>query len=42
MRYFQVGTVPLSAGYRRVPLFSKSGANLEPSSLFIYVWYYRE
>ncbi|XP_032763207.1 1-phosphatidylinositol 4,5-bisphosphate phosphodiesterase zeta-1 [Rattus rattus] len=32
----------MNKGYRRVPLFSKSGANLEPSSLFIYVWYYRE
>ncbi|XP_030110971.1 1-phosphatidylinositol 4,5-bisphosphate phosphodiesterase zeta-1 isoform X5 [Mus musculus] len=32
----------MNKGYRRVPLFSKSGANLEPSSLFIYVWYFRE
>nr|XP_048288455.1 1-phosphatidylinositol 4,5-bisphosphate phosphodiesterase zeta-1 isoform X2 [Myodes glareolus] len=38
-------TVPLlcmNKGYRRVPLFSKAGANLEPSSLFVYVWYIRE
>ncbi|XP_031239595.1 1-phosphatidylinositol 4,5-bisphosphate phosphodiesterase zeta-1 isoform X3 [Mastomys coucha] len=32
----------MNKGYRRVPLLSKSGANLEPSSLFIYVWYFRE
>ncbi|XP_059114712.1 1-phosphatidylinositol 4,5-bisphosphate phosphodiesterase zeta-1 isoform X1 [Peromyscus eremicus] len=32
----------MNKGYRRVPLFSKAGANLEPSSLFIYVWYIRE
>ncbi|XP_021021351.1 1-phosphatidylinositol 4,5-bisphosphate phosphodiesterase zeta-1 isoform X3 [Mus caroli] len=32
----------MNKGYRRVPLFSKSGANLEPSSLFTYVWYFRE
>ncbi|KAL1775653.1 1-phosphatidylinositol 4,5-bisphosphate phosphodiesterase zeta-1 isoform X2 [Sigmodon hispidus] len=38
-------TVPvlcMNKGYRRVPLFSREGANLEPSSLFIYVWYIRE
>ncbi|CAO2607063.1 1-phosphatidylinositol 4,5-bisphosphate phosphodiesterase zeta-1, partial [Lemmus lemmus] len=38
-------TLPLlcmNKGYRRVPLFSKAGANLEPSSLFVYVWYIRE
>ncbi|XP_051010589.1 1-phosphatidylinositol 4,5-bisphosphate phosphodiesterase zeta-1 [Acomys russatus] len=32
----------MNKGYRRVPLFSREGANLEPSSLFIYVWYIRE
>ncbi|XP_034368020.1 1-phosphatidylinositol 4,5-bisphosphate phosphodiesterase zeta-1 isoform X1 [Arvicanthis niloticus] len=32
----------MNKGYRRVPLLSKSGATLEPSSLFIYVWYFRE
>ncbi|XP_038174206.1 1-phosphatidylinositol 4,5-bisphosphate phosphodiesterase zeta-1 [Arvicola amphibius] len=35
-------TLPLlcmNKGYRRVPLFSKAGENLEPSSLFVYVWY---
>lgn len=31
-----------STGYRRVPLLSKAGENLEPSSLFVYVWYIRE
>ncbi|XP_057645812.1 1-phosphatidylinositol 4,5-bisphosphate phosphodiesterase zeta-1 [Chionomys nivalis] len=38
-------TLPLlcmNKGYRRVPLFSKAGENLEPSSLFVYVWYIRE
>ncbi|KAM6216297.1 1-phosphatidylinositol 4,5-bisphosphate phosphodiesterase zeta-1 [Rhynchocyon petersi] len=29
----------LNRGYRRVPLFSKTGENLEPASLFVYVWY---
>ncbi|XP_020042010.1 1-phosphatidylinositol 4,5-bisphosphate phosphodiesterase zeta-1 [Castor canadensis] len=31
----------MNKGYRRVPLFSKTGESLEPSSLFIYVWYIR-
>ncbi|XP_054446776.1 1-phosphatidylinositol 4,5-bisphosphate phosphodiesterase zeta-1 [Pteronotus mesoamericanus] len=31
----------MSKGYRHVPLFSKTGESLEPSSLFIYVWYVR-
>ncbi|KAM7335659.1 1-phosphatidylinositol 4,5-bisphosphate phosphodiesterase zeta-1 [Alexandromys fortis] len=38
-------TLPLlcmNKGYRRVPLLSKAGENLEPSSLFVYVWYIRE
>ncbi|XP_062932326.1 1-phosphatidylinositol 4,5-bisphosphate phosphodiesterase zeta-1 [Cynocephalus volans] len=37
-------TLPLlcmNKGYRRVPLFSKMGENLEPASLFVYVWYVR-
>ncbi|XP_006888547.1 PREDICTED: 1-phosphatidylinositol 4,5-bisphosphate phosphodiesterase zeta-1 [Elephantulus edwardii] len=29
----------LNRGYRRVPLFSKLGENLEPASLFVYIWY---
>nr|XP_044995494.1 1-phosphatidylinositol 4,5-bisphosphate phosphodiesterase zeta-1 [Jaculus jaculus] len=32
----------MNKGYRRVPLLSKTGESLEPSSLFIYVWYIRE
>ncbi|XP_060239358.1 1-phosphatidylinositol 4,5-bisphosphate phosphodiesterase zeta-1 [Meriones unguiculatus] len=32
----------MNKGYRRVPLLSKEGESLEPSSLFIYVWYIRE
>ncbi|KAF6121047.1 phospholipase C zeta 1 [Phyllostomus discolor] len=31
----------MSKGYRHVPLFSRAGENLEPASLFIYVWYVR-
>ncbi|XP_049638855.1 1-phosphatidylinositol 4,5-bisphosphate phosphodiesterase zeta-1 [Suncus etruscus] len=31
----------MNRGYRRVPLYSKTGETLEPSSLFIYVWYIR-
>ncbi|KAM5334996.1 1-phosphatidylinositol 4,5-bisphosphate phosphodiesterase zeta-1 isoform 1-T1 [Glossophaga mutica] len=31
----------MSKGYRHVPLFSRTGESLEPSSLFIYVWYVR-
>ncbi|XP_021114797.1 1-phosphatidylinositol 4,5-bisphosphate phosphodiesterase zeta-1 isoform X3 [Heterocephalus glaber] len=31
----------MSKGYRRVPLFSRSGESLEPASLFVYVWYVR-
>ncbi|KAM9672613.1 1-phosphatidylinositol 4,5-bisphosphate phosphodiesterase zeta-1 [Trichechus inunguis] len=31
----------LNKGYCRVPLFSKAGENLDPASLFIYVWYIR-
>ncbi|KAK1341339.1 hypothetical protein QTO34_017744 [Cnephaeus nilssonii] len=27
--------------YRRVPLFSRTGEDLEPASLFVYVWYIR-
>uniref|UniRef100_A0A5F9DF20 Phosphoinositide phospholipase C n=1 Tax=Oryctolagus cuniculus TaxID=9986 RepID=A0A5F9DF20_RABIT len=37
-------TIPLlcmNKGYRRVPLFSRMGENLEPASLFVYVWYVR-
>ncbi|XP_009670229.1 1-phosphatidylinositol 4,5-bisphosphate phosphodiesterase zeta-1 [Struthio camelus] len=30
----------LSKGYRNIPLFSKAGDNLEPASLFVYVWYH--
>ncbi|XP_072810296.1 1-phosphatidylinositol 4,5-bisphosphate phosphodiesterase zeta-1 [Vicugna pacos] len=29
----------MSKGYRRVPLFSKTGESLEPASLFVYIWY---
>ncbi|XP_069867924.1 1-phosphatidylinositol 4,5-bisphosphate phosphodiesterase zeta-1 isoform X2 [Dipodomys merriami] len=32
----------MNKGYRRVPLFSRTGESLEPSSLFVYVWYIRE
>ncbi|KAM7114764.1 1-phosphatidylinositol 4,5-bisphosphate phosphodiesterase zeta-1 [Molossus nigricans] len=31
----------MNKGYRRVPLFSKTGESLEPASLFVYVWYTR-
>ncbi|KFO36589.1 1-phosphatidylinositol-4,5-bisphosphate phosphodiesterase zeta-1 [Fukomys damarensis] len=31
----------MSKGYRRVPLFSRTGESLEPASLFMYVWYVR-
>ncbi|XP_036889862.1 1-phosphatidylinositol 4,5-bisphosphate phosphodiesterase zeta-1 [Sturnira hondurensis] len=31
----------MSKGYRHVPLFSRTGASLEPASLFVYVWYVR-
>ncbi|KAM5263490.1 1-phosphatidylinositol 4,5-bisphosphate phosphodiesterase zeta-1 [Ctenodactylus gundi] len=31
----------MNKGYRRVPLFSRTGESLEPASLFIYVWYVR-
>ncbi|XP_006773227.1 PREDICTED: 1-phosphatidylinositol 4,5-bisphosphate phosphodiesterase zeta-1 [Myotis davidii] len=37
-------TLPLlcmGKGYRRVPLFSKTGEDLEPASLFVYVWHIR-
>ncbi|XP_008056772.1 1-phosphatidylinositol 4,5-bisphosphate phosphodiesterase zeta-1 [Carlito syrichta] len=37
-------TLPLlcmNKGYRRVPLFSRTGESLEPASLFVYVWYVR-
>ncbi|XP_027999686.2 1-phosphatidylinositol 4,5-bisphosphate phosphodiesterase zeta-1 [Eptesicus fuscus] len=37
-------TLPLlcmGKGYRRVPLFSRTGEDLEPASLFVYVWYIR-
>lgn len=30
------------AGYRRVPLFSRTGEDLDPASLFVYVWYIRQ
>ncbi|OPJ70674.1 1-phosphatidylinositol 4,5-bisphosphate phosphodiesterase zeta-1 [Patagioenas fasciata monilis] len=30
----------LSKGYRKVPLLSKEGVNLEPASLFVHIWYY--
>uniref|UniRef100_A0A8C8AC38 Phosphoinositide phospholipase C n=1 Tax=Otus sunia TaxID=257818 RepID=A0A8C8AC38_9STRI len=30
----------LNKGYHNVPLLSKDGANLEPASLFVHVWYY--
>ncbi|XP_063094364.1 1-phosphatidylinositol 4,5-bisphosphate phosphodiesterase zeta-1 [Cavia porcellus] len=29
----------MGKGYRRVPLFSRTGESLEPASLFLYVWY---
>ncbi|KAM6162632.1 1-phosphatidylinositol 4,5-bisphosphate phosphodiesterase zeta-1 [Erethizon dorsatum] len=29
----------MSKGYRRVPLFSRTGESLAPASLFLYVWY---
>ncbi|ERE66613.1 1-phosphatidylinositol-4,5-bisphosphate phosphodiesterase zeta-1 [Cricetulus griseus] len=32
----------MNKGYRHVPLYSKAGAKLEPSSLFVYVWYIRD
>ncbi|XP_048191002.1 1-phosphatidylinositol 4,5-bisphosphate phosphodiesterase zeta-1 [Perognathus longimembris pacificus] len=32
----------MNKGYRRIPLFSRTGESLEPSSLFVYVWYIRE
>ncbi|XP_006155158.1 1-phosphatidylinositol 4,5-bisphosphate phosphodiesterase zeta-1 isoform X4 [Tupaia chinensis] len=31
----------MNKGYRRIPLFSRMGENLEPASLFVYVWYVR-
>ncbi|XP_036314765.1 1-phosphatidylinositol 4,5-bisphosphate phosphodiesterase zeta-1, partial [Pipistrellus kuhlii] len=37
-------TLPLlcmGKGFRRVPLFSRTGEDLEPASLFVYVWYIR-
>uniref|UniRef100_A0A4X2LNC5 Phospholipase C zeta 1 n=1 Tax=Vombatus ursinus TaxID=29139 RepID=A0A4X2LNC5_VOMUR len=36
-------TLPLlcmDKGYRTIPLFSKTGDNLDPASLFAYVWYH--
>ncbi|XP_031794237.1 1-phosphatidylinositol 4,5-bisphosphate phosphodiesterase zeta-1 isoform X3 [Sarcophilus harrisii] len=36
-------TLPLlcmDKGYRTIPLFSKTGDNLDPASLFVYVWYH--
>ncbi|XP_004713835.1 1-phosphatidylinositol 4,5-bisphosphate phosphodiesterase zeta-1 [Echinops telfairi] len=38
---FTLPVLCLNKGYRRVPLFGKSGDSLEPASLFIYVWYVR-
>ncbi|XP_010078970.1 PREDICTED: 1-phosphatidylinositol 4,5-bisphosphate phosphodiesterase zeta-1 [Pterocles gutturalis] len=37
-------TLPLLSlrkGYRKVPLLSRDGGNLEPASLFVHVWYYQ-
>ncbi|XP_068962150.1 1-phosphatidylinositol 4,5-bisphosphate phosphodiesterase zeta-1 [Petaurus breviceps papuanus] len=36
-------TLPLlcmNKGYRTIPLFSKTGDDLDPASLFVYVWYH--
>ncbi|KFP68777.1 1-phosphatidylinositol 4,5-bisphosphate phosphodiesterase zeta-1, partial [Cariama cristata] len=35
---FTLPLLSLNKGYRKVPLFSKDGTNLEPASLFVHVW----
>ncbi|KAM6301652.1 1-phosphatidylinositol 4,5-bisphosphate phosphodiesterase zeta-1 [Podargus strigoides] len=37
---YTLPVLSLSKGYRNVPLLAKDGADLEPASLFIHVWYY--
>uniref|UniRef100_A0A8C4J8D1 C2 domain-containing protein n=1 Tax=Dromaius novaehollandiae TaxID=8790 RepID=A0A8C4J8D1_DRONO len=37
---YTLPVLSLSKGYRNIPLFSKAGDNLEPASLFVYIWYY--